>query len=360
MNTFSLAAPPAPAGLRRSWVAFWFTPADPIGLQAVRVFAGFLFLAWLLPFAGHEDALFGLGGWVDARAYQEIARLPDGLPGSSSWSLLYLCGGNAVGLRVAYWLSIGVLALFTLGVCTRLTSVLTWLVVASFTANPAFRYGPDALLGVLAFYLMLGFVLLGQWSRRQSLLSRLFGSLLPEGTATRSTAANLSLRLIQVHLAVALCVIGLHKLQSGDWWAGVALWYPLHPPFQTTFADVRAHATTAIPYLFVLSLAQYLLLAWQIAFPLFAWRRFWRPLLLGGALVGWVSAILIWGQPLIGPVLVVGALSFLTAGEWRWVLGMTRRFLPRTTAATPPASDEEIPLAAQKAEQANCNAGGRS
>jgi hypothetical protein len=313
VNTYptpDFQAAPSRGGPLRSWVAFWFTPADPLALHAVRVAAGLLFLAWLLPFAGQAEALFGLQGWVDARAYRELAQLPDGLPGSSAWSLLYLGGADPAWLNAAYWLGLASVALFTLGVCTRLTSVLTWLTVASFTANPALRYGPDGLLAMLAFYLMLGYVFLGQWGRRQSLLGRLFGEThWPFGRRAAedeadavppSVAANLALRLVQVHLAVLVCVGGLHKLQVGEWWAGVAFWYPLHPPLEVTFADVRSHAASAVPYLFALSLAGYAVLAWQIAFPAFAWRKGWRAVLLAGAALGWAGALLLYRQPLAG------------------------------------------------------------
>ena len=47
-----------------------------------------------------------------------------------------------------------------------------------------------------------------------------------------SIAANLTVRLVQVHFAIVLVVSGLHKLQFGDWWSGVAWWYPLNPPFE--------------------------------------------------------------------------------------------------------------------------------
>ena len=65
------AAPAAPAGLVRSWVSFWFAPRDPLGLHALRVLTGLVLLGWLLPFAGHQEALFGLDGWFDLQAYQE-------------------------------------------------------------------------------------------------------------------------------------------------------------------------------------------------------------------------------------------------------------------------------------------------
>lgn len=318
-----------------SWICFWFLPVDPVGLHVVRLLAGVLFLAWLLPFAGHLDSLFGLQGWFDLQAYSEAARLPDGPPKPISWSVLYLAGSNPKLLAGIYWASIAVVALFTVGLWTRLTAVLTWIIVASFTANPILDYDADALLSILAFYLMIGYLLLGQRASGPSLVARLLGTrataLLGRPTDAAapgpqpSVAANLALRLLQVHVAIVLLTSGLHKLQYGDWWAGVALWYPLYPPFEATLAQARAHASHHQLYLGLLSVTAYLTLAWQIGFPLFAWRPGWRPVLVGGALLGWAGTAFVYRLPLLGPAILIGCLSYVTAAEWRRLFaGLTR------------------------------------
>src|SRR6516165_10204051 len=139
---------------------------------------------------------------------------------------------------------------------------------------------------------MVGYLLLGFRSGRLSWAARLMGPwrtfLLGWSRGARQAApapslgANLALRLIQVHLAVVLVTSGLHKLQFGDWWAGVAYWFPLHPPFKTTLAEAMANKPHADAYLSMLNIATYATLAWQIGFPLFAWRPRWRMVLLGG------------------------------------------------------------------------------
>src|SRR5581483_6509518 len=132
------AAPgPGPVG---AWVNFWFAAVDPIALHALRVLAGVLFLFWLLPFAGEQAALFGLGGWFDATAYRETSRLPVLAPHEFGWSLVYLCGTSAVTLSALYWLSVAAILLFTLGVAPRVTGALTWLAVVSYTANPVIEF----------------------------------------------------------------------------------------------------------------------------------------------------------------------------------------------------------------------------
>src|SRR5262249_51494988 len=152
----------------------------------------------------------------------------------------YPIGNNLAVLTGVYWASIVVLVLFTAGVWTRLTAVLAWVIVVSFSANPAAAAEADALMWMLAFYLMIGYVLLDQRGKEQSVFSRILGPALAWPLRTfvednseerpPSLGANIAIRLLQVHLAVAVVASGLHKLQFGDWWQGLALWYPLHPP----------------------------------------------------------------------------------------------------------------------------------
>lgn len=327
----ALTAPEPTGKLAPAWNRFWFTPADPVGLHMVRFLAGLLLLAWLLPFAGSIDAMFGAEGWFDHQAYADFADLigrqtdallRDELSQSVGWSFLFLVWSNPTHLAAAYWASIAVLVLFTLGVCPRFTGVLSWVVVCSFTANPALKYEGDDLLTIFAFYLMLGYLLLGWRRPGQSWPAFLFESpLLGRFRAEDpSVGANLAVRLLQVHLAIVIVTGAMHKLQFADWWAGVALWYWLNPAFETTMAQLRAHEPYGEYYLFGLSLMSYTMLAWQLAFPFFAWRPRWRPLLLGGAVLGWLGLAFIYRLPLLGPIFFVACLSYISPEEWRQLL----------------------------------------
>jgi hypothetical protein len=317
-----------PTGFRRAWTSFWFSAVDPIGLNALRVFAGLLFIAWLLPLGGHLQAFFGMSGWFDREAYIKASQLQEPLP-IPLWSLLYWIGNSATVLQIVYWLAIAVFALFALGLWTRITAVLTWVFVVSFLASPAASYGADVLLGILAFYLMVGYLLLGLWSGPQTRSFRLLGwtapwfSRLLGGQAKEeiedSHAANLAVRLFQIHFAIIVLGSALHKLQMGDWWRGMAFWYPLHPPFEMTQDILQSEETSINSTLFFLSLGQYLALAWQLAFPFFAWRKgiSWRVLLLAGGVLGWLGSFFLFKLPLFGPFYLIGCLGYLTAEEWR-------------------------------------------
>jgi hypothetical protein len=328
----SAVVPPRPAGVIASWVNFWFAPADPIGLHALRVLGGLLFLLWLLPLAGQQDALFGLGGWFDARAYREASHLPMLPPHLFGWSATYVAGANPFWLGVIYWTGVAAVVLFTLGVATRLTGVLTWVAAVSYTANPALAYDADPLLVMLAFYLMLGYLLLGQRGAGRWWLARLLDPgetwLFRRRTAAarESVGANLAVRLFQVHFAIAMVASGLHKLQVKEWWNGIAPWFYLNPPFQTTVASLRAYATDPESTIVLLSLASYLVLGWQLAFPAFAWRRgAGRVVLLGGAAFAWLACQFWVRLPLFGPIMLVACLGYLSPAEWRRVLGVVTR-----------------------------------
>lgn len=321
----------ARTGLWGSWVRFWFTPTDPTGLHVLRILTGLLVLSWLLGFAGQENALFGLRGWFDTQAYKDASRLQNtgSMPAPITWSLVYVCGEDETLVTVLYCSSIAAIVLFTAGLATRITGVMTWLAVASFTANPAISYDGDVLLLMLTFYLMVGYVLLGWRSRPGWSLGRLIGGwdclLVGPADKPRSAAANLAVRLIQIHFAIIVVVSALHKLQSGDWWSGTALWYPLFPPFKAKLAEIRELAPRRDFYLVVLSLATYAVLIWQLAFPFFAWRQGWRVVLLGGAVIGWVGAAFMYKLPIFGPAYFIAALSYLTEEEWQFLTGWVRR-----------------------------------
>jgi hypothetical protein len=312
---------------------------------------GALLLGWLLSFAGSFPAFFGLQGWFDAQAYAEVAHLAEGTPFDFRWSVVFLCGESPVLLTLVYGVGLLSVLLFTLGVWTRLTGVLTWIVVVSFTVNPVLEYEGDALLAILTFYLMLGYLLFGQRGPGLGWQARLLG-----GTDTwllgghgpdrqPSLAANLAIRLLQVHLAVFVVTSGLHKLQFGDWWAGVAFWYLLYRPLETTLPEARGYAASGQRLLFVLSLAAYLTLAWQIAFPMFAWRRGARVLLLAGGLLGGLGAAFLYRLPWLGPTFFIACLCYLTPDEWERTRAVVRRCLWGRATKSPELVPSETTVA---------------
>jgi hypothetical protein len=318
----------------------------------VRIPAGLLFLATLLPLAGHLDSLFGQLGWFDLQMYADAAQLQvassemgDDSPLQFGWTLLFWLGPQSSQVAIIYWSAILVVVLFTLGIFTRLTSVLTWVALVSFTANPVLESDGDVLVRLLAMYLMVGYVLLDQSEPGLSAWSRFLGSrdtlLLGRTSARPCTWANLALRLLQCHIVIVVVTSAMHKLQFGDWWAGFALWYPVYS--QTKLADIRQLAPDRDVYLGIYSVATYVVLAWQFAFPLFAWRPRWRLLLLSGAALAWLANAFVYQVPAFGPAFAVCCLGFATPAEWHKLLGLLGR-LPGLAILAPwqPVDDDRL------------------
>jgi hypothetical protein len=100
----------------------------------------------------------------------------------------------------------------------------------------------------------------------------------------------------------------------------------------TTVEEVREHVADRISFLVFLSLAAYATLCWQITFPIFAWRRYWRKMLLVGAIAGWLGSAFLYELPLFGPAIFIGCLSYLSPTEWERVCDLLAKISPFSPA----------------------------
>lgn len=324
-------------GFLSNWANFWFLGRSPLSLHALRVLFGIIGIVWLMSYLGHVNEFFGFDGWFDRAAFIEIGELAETQrqPQNQSWSLLYLVAHDATLLTVFYWCSILVLTLFTLGICTRLTSILSWLVIVSFSANPFIEAETDVFLRIIYFYLMIGYVLIGLLNTSNPIELVLGSSshwlwkcLNHENSVTYSSAATVTIRLMQIHFALMVVVLGLFKLQLMEWWSGVAFWYPMNRTSTLSVDAINDMKPGRDAYLNAISFAAYCVLAWQIFFPTFAWRTgYARGVLLGGAVTGMIGLMIIYPIPLLGPVFFLLCLVYLTDDEWNWVLSPLSRLV---------------------------------
>ena len=366
-------------GFWTAWKTFWFAPRQTLGLHAIRILFGILLLCWLVPFAGYVDDFFGMNGWFDQAAFAEANQPGGELIDSQSWSLLYLVAKNGPALHAFYWSSLAVIVLFTLGFFTRITGVLTWLIVVSFTANPLIEVDTDVFMRMIAFYLMIAYLMLDllrldmllllhivwllffwvfpvwlllvcllliwllffwvfparrdrtgdpYWQHLVSWNHWVGAMLKTKENSHRSSAATVVLRLLQVHFALAMVMMGLYKLQVAEWWGGVTFWYPMHRPGETTLEAINALRAKSESYLMFISIASYLVIIWQVFFPTFAWRGgLCRWILLGGALAGTVGLMVIYPIPLMGPVFLLLCLTYLADFEWFRIFSPLQRLV---------------------------------
>lgn len=134
-------------------------------------------------------------------------------------------------MRVIHTGIVLVMVLFTLGFCTRVTSVLTWLGAISYIqrSGPTL-FGEDTMMNLLLLYLMVGpsgaALSLDRWLARRRARKNGAGDLALDRPAP-SVGANFTLRLIQINLCFIYGMAGMSKLQGGSWWGGTAIWLTL-------------------------------------------------------------------------------------------------------------------------------------
>ena len=203
-----------------------------------------------------------------------------------------------------YGFSMAVLLLFTLGLFTRVTSILSLLVVISFVHRvPQATFGLDQINVMLTLYLAIGPS--GQaFSLDRLMARRLRGSV--ASSPTPSARANLALRLINVHMCVIYFFAGISKLQGESWWTGEAMW--------RAFSNLEYQSidmTWLAWHPWLLNLVTQMSVLWEVFFCVLIWRPRLRPLMLAGAVVLHVGIGACLGMWTFGLIMLVGCASFL-------------------------------------------------
>jgi hypothetical protein len=257
----------------RGWTGFWFEPAPTSTLALVRICFGLLVFAWTVTLTPDLSAFFTRGGIFPAQ-----------ITGPGVWGVLGpLTGGWAVvGVYAA--LLVGSLAL-AVGCWTRLAAVVVFVGLISLERrNPWVFNGGDALLRLIAFYLMLapaGASLSVDRLRRHR-----------DAFWEFPARAPWALRLMQIQLSVVYVAGVWDKVQGASWNNGTAVSYALR------VSDI---AGLPIPAFLshspvVVNILTFGTLATELSIGILVWSRRMRPrvLLLGVALhlsIGWAIRV---------------------------------------------------------------------
>jgi hypothetical protein len=248
------------AGLGDAWQRFWFEPEETSSLALLRIVFGTLAFFWTLSLAPDLGAFFGGGGL--------LTRQPGG---AGVWGVLGLFGGNGAIGAVFIVLLLSCLAL-ALGFHTRVASVLVFVGILSFQRrNPYVFNGGDALIRIMAFYLMLA------PAGAALSLDRLRTH--PDDFWAFPARARWPVRLMQIQLSVVY-IGGLWlKLQGSTWNAGTAVSYALRISDLSRFPlpSVLSHSPL------LSNLLTFGTVALELSLGLLVWNRRLRlPVLLAG------------------------------------------------------------------------------
>jgi len=282
--------------LADDWDAFWFRPADPTLLGLLRVLTGLMLLYTHAVWGLVLGQFFGPVSWLSPALVRTIQQ------DQYNFSFWWLVADG--WMWPVYGLSMAVLLLFTLGLCTRVTSILSLLVVISFAHRvPQATFGLDQINAMLTLYLAIGPS--GQALSLDRVIARLRGGSALARPAP-SAGANLALRLINVHMCVIYFFAGTSKLQGESWWTGEAMW--------RAFSNLEYQSidmTWLAWHPWLLNLVTHLSVLWEVFFCVLIWRPRLRPLMLAGAVVLHVGIGACLGMWTFGLIMLVGCASFL-------------------------------------------------
>ncbi len=325
-------------GFGEGWNRFWFTPRDPWTVCVLRVVAGVAAVLYLVAFSFGLADWFGPQGWLPVATVQTVMETNPGEGAAYQYSYLNLIDSPGL-LWTVHVAGIVVAALFAVGLFTRVTAVLTLVVVLSYIHRaPVLAAQFEPVLAMMIFYLCFApcgrYLSLDAWRKQRA-------STVAENADAPSWTANVSLRLIQIHLASLYLLAGLTKLGAVTWWEGGAMWWLMAQsqsrPVDLTFLRNNVTLINAWTHAVVL---------FELTFGILIWNRLARPLLLAVSVVMWLLTALVTGLFGYCLLMIAAGAAFVPASVWRALLGGKQAALPQSqrseqgqkadeTAATP-------------------------
>ncbi len=310
-----------PSRWASAWNTFWFQPRDPGMLGLIRIFTGCLVFYSQLVWTCELETFLGTEGMLPAE-YRQL------LFDDYAWSHFDWIQSSLV-VWLVHWLGLAVVVLFTLGLWTRVTALLTAMLVISY-ANRATGalFGLDQIMALLCLYLTVGnsggAFSLDHWLRKLRERRRATWQgrgVVPteplpvqpyvvetffHGAGTADVLTNIATRLIQVHLCLIYFFAGLGKLQGETWWNGQAIWYSV-----ASYEYQTLDLTWLADHMGWVSLLTLVTVFWEVTYPALIWSRLTRPIVLLIAVLTHLGIGLAMGMMTFGLVMLVANLSFV-------------------------------------------------
>ena len=344
-----------------AWNGFWFTPADPTALGAIRLLTGIITFYTLFAYSFDLQALMGEDAWLDLPLRQEHYRRdpvynipfewtrPDEVldvltRGRPYWSVWFHVT-DPVAMNVVHTGILICSFLFFIGLGTRITSAITWFGALSYIHRaPASVFGVDTMMTVLLLYLMIGPSgaalsvdrLIARWRAKRNGL--------PAPPIKPMVSANLAIRLIQIHACIIYASAGLSKLQGPSWWFGTAPWgtmanfefSPMH--LHTYVALLKFMAQTRWIFETLMTAGALGTLVFEIGYPFAIWQPSLRKAWLWMAVLLHLGIGMLMGLRTFSLMMLGFNIAFLSPEAVRRSL---RMFTPKAWR------DEAIPIPAE-------------
>ena len=306
MSTITTGAEPSRNDLNQlvhaafeRWTTFWFTPADPLPLCVLRWLVGGMLVYSHLVWGIELTAFLGNDGWNSAEVIRELQL------GRATYSFWWYV--PAESMHTVHWISIAILTLFWFGFCTRVTSILAYVIHVSYCHRAAMSgFGLDQILGILTLYLMIAPC--GAIYSIDSVLRRWWtGAKDLSGNFPRKyVSAGLALRLAQVHYCIIYFFAATGKFQGESWWDGSAMWRAL-----ANYEYQSMDMTWLAWHPEVLEMMTHIAVIWELSFTYLIWVKAMRPLMLIGGVLLHLGIGAFLGMWTFGLTMIFGYLVFL-------------------------------------------------
>ena len=300
--------------LGSAWRWFWFSQASDLLTAKLRIAIGMFAMLWLYSFSSDVTDWFGPNGIVRPQAVRNIEAAAVAPNPASEWrySLLDFCTTDSQ-VSTVHIVAFALVASFTIGFATPFTSLASIVVVSTFIQRAPILFGATEHM-LLAALIYLAIAPCGKFLSLDSLLARRRGTAdiddltrpqIPDG----SVRSNVCLRLIQVHLAIVLLYSGLAKLSGIVWWNGDAVWWMLVQP-ESALLDFSRLGQGLTGEL-AMNTWTYTIVMAELLTATFVWFRATRPLIVGLAILVYLSLIPLTGLVGYCCLIIVLLSSFL-------------------------------------------------
>lgn len=318
------------------WNSFWFGVGSPIPLALFRIALGVLVVAfsvWIFPEA---DIFFGQHSIVRPETSASLGV-------SARFSLLSYLPGDDIWIRLMLILLAVCGVCLVLGVFSRLSALIAYLIILSLDARNHFVLHT----GHKILYIMLLYLTLSRCGDALSVkrLARIWSPTNPEFGAARD-GSIFAQRLIQVQLAIVYWSAFSAKLHGKSWMDGSAIYYATH---------VNQFQRFPVPYLFdhlwTCRLLTWGTLALEFSLCALIWVKELRyPLLAAGTIfhlgLDWALVL-----PLFEYVMLAGYICFIDAADLSKLMGSIRRLAGKIIEKPlPSAYDDTCGVARRLAE----------
>ena len=288
--------------VRDAWNQFWFVSYPAETLSLMRILVGAMLLYTHLVWTCELSTFFGPDSIIPTEFRNSFLHSAGFAWSHFDWSesVIWLWGSHLIALTT--------FAMFTFGLFTRATAILSFLFVVSYAnKSTGALFGLDQINAFLTLYLAIS-----HCGAKYSLDEKFS---LGQGSVGNSMANNIATRLIQLHMCIVYLFAGTGKLAGSTWWNGEAIWGTL-----ASYEYQTLDMTWIASWLWLVNLLTYMTVAWEVSFSFLIWPKLTRPIILGLAIIIHLGIGLAMGMMTFGLIMLFGNLAFVSPGYVKTIL----------------------------------------